>query len=149
MQANDTNNDTASKVSTLKDQLNELQKEMTQNDYFAGKLLNEAQAVHTKANSTKANLKKLQTKYDSTKQELNDTTMKVENSKQKVSELMTRSLNLSAYITKVENDIKKLQLPNSDELLTLEDEIKNLTKKMDGYNTIIQSRAEYYKSCTS
>lgn len=112
-------------------------------------MFNEAKNVHAKANTTQSNLKNLQKKYDSTKQKLNNTTVKVENSKEKVESLMNRSLNLSAEVAKIENDIQKLQqLPHSDGLLALENEIKDLIEKMNTYNTRIQSRAEYLKICT-
>lgn len=147
-QANSTNKDTEGKVAKLKDILGELQKEITNNDYFAKQLLNEAKTVHTKANSTQSNLKNLQKKYDSTKDKLNDTIIKVENSKERAKNLMNRSLALSAEVSQIDNDIQKLQLlPHAEALIELESEIRDLIEKMDKYNNLIRSRSDYYKDC--
>lgn len=121
---------------------------MTNNDYFATQLLNEAKSVQSKADTTQSNLKNLQMKYDSAKQKLNSTIVNVENSKERAKTLMNKSLNLSGEINKIDNDIQKFGAStHSDELMILERDIKDLTDRMDKYNAIIRERSDYYKNC--
>lgn len=101
-----------------------------------------------KAQETSGTLGTLQDEYKEAKTKLNKTLHNAENSKQRADMLVEKAMKLTANVTKMEEDIKRLQQTQSDRNLEdLEKEIVMLIEKMRRYDDIIQVKKDHYNSC--
>ncbi|RZB39836.1 Laminin EGF, Prominin, and/or AAA 13 domain containing protein [Asbolus verrucosus] len=139
---------TTNDIKRLEDQLNQLQRNITDNGIYAERVANESENILQKAKEAYSGFNDLQTKYSQTQKKLNMNLNKVQSSKQRAHDLVNRALKLYATVTKTGENISKLEL-NSQEnhLKSLEAQLQELLRRMDGYTKKIQERLNYYKMC--
>lgn len=126
----------------------DLQKSVQGNRFTAQTLKNDSVNIEKKVNQTQSNLKQLQDDYETAEQRLNDTINKVQDSQHKAKGLHDRALNLTATVTKTQEDILKLKnLAVGGNLYSLRDEIERLLEEMEFYTGEIESKADYFKNC--
>lgn len=140
--------DTGKEIGNLVENFNQLQTQILQNDVLATSLESQSIDISKKAHETSGTLENLQTEYKDAKSKLNKTLHNAENSKQRADLLVQKAIFLTANVTKMDEDIKRLQQTQSDRNLDdLENEITKLIEKMRHHDRIIQARKDYYNSC--
>lgn len=136
-------------MTELDEKLKDLRKLIQGSRFTAQILKNDSVNIGEKVEETTSNLNKLENDYKNAEKELNNTLAKVLDSRQKAVGLYDRALNLTATVTKTQEDLLKLQNQSAGgNLSALASEIDRLVKEMDDYTSIIEKKADYFKHCT-
>lgn len=132
----------------MSDDINQLQQNITDNDIYANRVVNESVSILNVARNTYDKFNNLQVKYKKAKQDLNTNFNKVKSSKQRAQELFTKALNLVARVTKTQEEIERLEnTAHGDDLSLLEAQLADLIRRMNGYTGNIEEMVKYYKIC--
>lgn len=130
------------------DQLNQLQRNITNNGLYANRVVNESSDILEKAKGTYDNFNGLQAQYTKAQVNLSSSLNKVQLSKDKATDLFKRAWDLVAKVTSTEEEINKLENSSQNDILeSLENKLQELIRLMNGYNAKIGERVQYYKQC--
>lgn len=141
-------NATADNIKGLEEQLNQLQRNITDNGIYANRVVNESTNILDEAVKTYNKFNNLQVKYNDVKSDLIINLNQVQASKERANMLFNKAFNLVAKVTRTEEDILKLENEGQeDDIYDLEAQLQDLIRRMDGYTMKIEERVQYYKLC--
>ncbi|KAL0267895.1 UNVERIFIED_CONTAM: hypothetical protein PYX00_010038 [Menopon gallinae] len=139
-------------VQGLNDRLQHLKSQFFKNRISASEINEEVGAVTKDADDTFAEVSKLQKQYKQAEEKLGITTDKSDGAKERAQRLFDRASQLYVSVNAKEKDLKDLEQWYEEKGKTLEglnEDMKQLSNKMDDYIAKISSRSKYYTECIS
>ncbi|XP_017782768.1 PREDICTED: laminin subunit beta-1 isoform X2 [Nicrophorus vespilloides] len=146
--ANEQVNKTAKQINDLHEKMDSLQLNVTKNAQAAATFMQESKNIKVKVKESREKLDLLNNKYNSTKNRFEDKIKKADLSSEKATELVKRAVQLTATVTKCEEDIRKIKSSPGHNLKEMEDRIEQLMMDMEKYNKKIEQKSDYFKQCT-
>ncbi|CAH0562710.1 unnamed protein product [Brassicogethes aeneus] len=137
-------------IQRMKERLNDLQNNITNNGIYADKIINESAHILKNAETTQKEFDQLKKKYADAKNNLHKELSRVKTAKEKSKELITKALSLGAKVTKTQEDIEKLEKTSKDDVLNhLQNKLDRLIKEMNGHTEELERKVNYYEECTT
>ncbi|XP_019880916.2 laminin subunit beta-1 isoform X2 [Aethina tumida] len=144
-----TTSEISNHIHEMKQKLNELQANTTNNGIYADKIMEESVNIMKNAEKTQDDFNQLKDKYNNAKDQLHQDLNRVKLSKERSKELITKAFALGDKVTKTLEDIQKLENSSRDDLLSvLENKLNGLILNMNRYTNELQGKVDYYKQCT-
>ncbi|XP_050314835.1 laminin subunit beta-1 isoform X2 [Anthonomus grandis grandis] len=141
-------NEITRKLAELKENISYLQKNITENENSANRTIEESAHTLSKAEKTWSDSEELQGKYKVAREQLNETLNKVDKTKERAMSLSKKALDLFEKVSDNSSKINELQDSNQDAvLMELENLLKDLIDKMNGYTKKLENKVEYYNNC--
>lgn len=136
-------------LNEIKGKLAGLQRNITDNEIFANRIIEESINTLVNAEKTSADSEQLQSKYEDAKHRLDQNLEKVKNTKDRSTNLFNKALDLVDKVKKTEDNIIKLEESSQgDDLKNLERQLQVLINKMMDYTKVLEDGVKNYKICT-